>query len=125
MRLKSAFAVISVAMITVAMALGLASQAPAEAGCYRAIAVPLGCGGPPGPQVITHFVYYPQYYDAYYTATLLPDPYPAIYMPRGYWPRYQRPYAAYGRRYWAPRRWAGPVVAVPAPTPVPVGCCLK
>ena len=120
MRLNSALAVIGVAA-----ALGLASHAPAEAGCFRG--VPLGCGGypGPGPQGVTHFVYYPQYYDIYYTATLLPDPYPAIYMPRGYWPRYQRPYAAYGRRYWAPRRWAGPVVAVPAPNPVPVGCCLK
>jgi len=118
MRSKSALAVIGVAAL-----LGLANHTPAEANCYRG--VPFGCGGPawPGPQGVTHFVYYPQYYDTYYTATLLPDPYPAIYMPRGYWPRYQRPYAAYGRRYWMPRRWAGPVVAVPAP--VPVGCCLK
>ena len=47
-------------------------------------------------------------------------------LPLGYWPRYERPYAAYGRRYWAPRRWGrgccGPraVYAVPPPMPVPV-----
>jgi hypothetical protein len=115
MRLNSALAVVGSAL-----ALGMASQSPAEAGWCRG--APSGFCGPQG---VTHFVYYPQYYDIYYTASLLPDPYPAIYMPRGYWPRYQRPYAAYGRRYWAPRRWAGPVVAVPAPNPVPVGCCLK
>jgi hypothetical protein len=71
---------------------------------------------------VTHFVYYPQYYNIYYTMSFAPDPYPVVYMPRGYWNRYERPYARYGRRYWARR---APVVAVPAPTPVPVGCCMK
>ena len=125
MRLKSALAVISVAMITVAMALGLASQAPAEAGCYRAIAVPLGCGGPPGPQGITHFVYYPQYYDVYYTRdaaarSLSGDLHAA---------RVLAALPAPLRCLWTPLLGSaplgGPVVAVPAPTPVPVGCCLK
>ena len=116
MRLKSALAVISLAL-----AAGLASQDPAEAGWCRG---PAPCGLYPQGPAVTHFVYYPQYYDIYYTATLLPDPYPVVYMPRGYWPRYERPYAAYGRRYWAPRRCCGAaVVAVPAPRPVPVGCC--
>ena len=57
MRLNSALAVIGVAA-----ALGLASHTPAEANCFRG--VPVGCGGAwPGPQGVTHFVYYPQYYD--------------------------------------------------------------
>ena len=112
MQLKSALAAIGAAA-----ALGLASHTPAEAWCRG----PAPCGATvftPAPAV-THFVYYPQYFDIYYTATLLPDPYPAMYMPRGYWPRFERPYAAYGRRYWAPRACCNaPVVAVPAPHPV-------
>ena len=51
MRLKSTLAVISV--ISVAVALGLASQSPAEAGWCRA---PRGfCG----PQPVRHYIYYP------------------------------------------------------------------
>jgi len=112
----------ALAVISLALALGLASKSPAEAGWCRG-APPGYCGGPfVGVPAVTHFVYYPQYYDIYYSATLLPDPYPAMYMPRGYWPRYERPYAAYGRRYWAPRRMCcgAPVVAVPAPHPVAI-----
>jgi len=118
MRLKSAAAVIGLAL-----AVGLAAENPAEASWCRGMP-PGYCGGPfVAAPAVSHFVYYPQYYDIYYSATLLPDPYPAMYMPRGYWPRYERPYAAYGRRFWAPRRWCcgAPVVAVPPPRPVPVG----
>ena len=111
MRLKSTLAVISV--ISVAVALGLASQSPAEAGWCRA---PRGfCG----PQPVRHYIYYPQYQNIYYMAQFPTAPYPNVYIPRGYWPYYQRPYAWYGRGYWAPR-WNRAAYAVPAPIPVPV-----
>ena len=114
MQVKSALAAIGAAA-----ALGVASNSPAQAWCRGP--APCGTVFTPAPAV-THFVYYPQYFDIYYSATLLPDPYPAMYMPRGYWPRYERPYAAYGRRYWAPRRacCGMPVAVVPAPQPVPI-----
>ncbi len=114
MRVKSALALISVIA-----AFGVASPSSAEAGWCRRGA-PVGwCG----PQTVRHFVYYPQYRNVYYMATFGPDPYPYVYMPRGYWPRYERPYWRYGRRYWRRRRWAR-YYAVPAPRPVPVyGCC--
>jgi len=118
MRVKSVLAVIGVAV-----ALGLASQTPAEACCRRA---PTGWWG---PQPVRHYVYYPNYYNVYYMATFAPDPYPYVYIPRGYWPRYQRPYARYGRRYWSGRRSLGccggaaAYYVVPQPIPVPVGGC--
>jgi len=91
MRLKSALAAISIAV-----ALGLASQGSAEAGWCRG--APRGwCG----PQPVRHFLYFPNYYNVYYMATFAPDPYPYAYMPYGYWPRYQRPYSRYARRYWS------------------------
>jgi len=119
MRLKSTLAVVGIAI-----AFGLASQTPAEACCRR--------GGWWGPQPVRHYVYYPNYYNIYTMATFGPDPYPYVYIPRGYWPRYQRPYASYGRRYWRGRRsWgccggrpaAYYVVPQPIPVPVGVGCC--
>ncbi len=96
MRVKSALAVISVVV-----AFGLASHSPAEAGWCRRGAPPGWCG----PQTVRHYVYYPNYRNVYYMATFAPDPYPYVYVPRGYWPRYERPYWRYGRRYWcaAPR----------------------
>lgn len=124
MRVKSALAVMGVAV-----AFGLASHAPAEAGGW--------CWGPsPGPcdrAAVRDYIYpQPQYRNMYYMATFAPDPYPYVYIPRGYWPRYRRPYGRYGRRYW--RRWrrsarrlglgccGAPVYAVPRPVPVPVDC---
>jgi hypothetical protein len=115
------------AAVGIAAASSLISQAPAEAGW---------CWGPnPGPcnrGVVVHNIYYPNYYNVYYMATFAPDPYPYVYVPRGYWPRYERPYRRYARRYWAPRRYWGPrwggccapaayyAYPVPAPMPVPV-----
>jgi hypothetical protein len=118
MRLKSTLAVIGVAV-----ALGVSSLAPAEAGwCRRA--------GWCGPETVSHYVYYPNYYNVYYMATFAPDPVPYVYVPRGYWPRYERPYARYGRRYWNGRRSWGccggrpaAYYVVPQPIPVPVGGC--
>jgi hypothetical protein len=115
MRLKSTLAVVAAVVV-----LAATSQAPAEACCRR---------GPPagwwGPAPVTHYIYTPNYYNVYYMATFAPDPYPLPYLPLGYWPRYERPYAAYGRRYWARRGWGGCCMAraypVPAPYPVPVG----
>lgn len=84
MRFKSALA-----GIAIAATLGLAGPAPAEAGWYR--------GGPPAGwgvvQPVQHWVYYPQYQNVYYMATIAPYPYPLVYLPRGYW---ERPY------YYAP-----------------------
>ncbi len=119
MRLKSTLAVIGVAV-----ALGLVFTSSAEACCRR---------GPPagwwGPQPVRHYVYYPNYYNVYYMATFAPDPVPYVYVPNGYWPRYERPYARYRSRYWNCRvGWGccngGPAAyyAVPQPVPVPVGC---
>jgi hypothetical protein len=119
MRLKS-----TLAALGLAVAFGLAMSSTAEACCRR--------GPPPGwwgPQPVSHFVYYPRYYNAYYLATFPPSPTPYVYMPLGYWPRYERPYWRYHRRYWARRPrgcCAAPVYAVPQPVPVPVvtgGCC--
>ena len=110
MRLKRLLAVISVAAT-----LGLATQAPAEAGGW--------CRGAPagwcGPQPVSHFIYYPQYTNVYYWATIAPDPGAYAYMPRGYYARYDRPYARYARRFWAPRRDYVPVY----PVPVAAACC--
>ena len=115
MKVKSALAVLAIAA-----ALGMASQA-AEACCRR---------GPPvgwwGPKPGSHYIYSPQYYNVYYMAQFAPDPVPLVYLPAGYWPYYQRPYAAYGRRYWW-RRGGGccaarAAYAVPAPVYVPSGC---
>jgi hypothetical protein len=111
MQVKSALAAISVAA-----ALSLTVQAPVEAGWCR--------GAPVGfcrPAPVRHWIWSPNYYNVYYMATFAPDPYPYVYMPRGYWGYYDRPYARYGRRYWAPR-WAR-AYPVPAPVPVPVGGC--
>jgi hypothetical protein len=114
MQVKSALAVLAVATAMLA-----ASQA-AEACCRR---------GPPvgwwGPAPVTHYIYTPQYYNVYYMATFAPDPYPLVYAPLGYWPYYERPYAAYGRRYWW-RRWGRgccaprAAYAMPAPVAVPL-----
>jgi hypothetical protein len=113
-------------LISLAVALGMASQTSAEAGWCRG--APRGwCG----PQPVRHWVYYPNYYNVYYMATFAPDPYPYVYVPRGYWPRYERPYARYGRRYWYGRRtWgccggAAAYYVVPQPVPVPVGGCYR
>lgn len=123
MRLKRSLAAMGVAVV-----FGLASHGSAEAGGF--------CWGPnPGPcdrGVVSHRIYAPQYRNVYYMAQIAPDPYPQVYVPRGYWPRYRRPYARYNRRFW--RRYrrsarrlgigccAPPVYAVPAPIPVPVDC---
>jgi hypothetical protein len=114
MRVKSALGLISIIA-----AVGLITPSAADAGwCHRR--APVGwCG----PQRVTHYVYYPQYRNVYYMATFAPDPYPYVYVPRGYWPRYERPYWRYGRRYWAPRR--ARYYPVPAPIPVPVGGCCR
>jgi len=114
MRVKSALGLISIIA-----AVGLITPSAADAGwCHRR--APVGwCG----PQRVTHYVYYPQYRNVYYMATFAPDPYPVVYVPRGYWPRYERPYWRYGRRYWAPRR--ARYYPVPAPIPVPVGGCCR
>ncbi len=112
MRGKSVLAVISVAA-----AFGMASPGSAEAGWCAF--------GWCGPQPVQRFVYYPQYNNYFYVATFGPDPYPHpyVYVPRGYWPRYERPYRRYGRRFWR-RRNARYFYAVPPPMPVPVeGCC--
>lgn len=115
MRLKSTLAALGLAVV-----FGLASQTTAEACCRRA-PPPAGWWGPPA---VSHFVYYPRYYNVYNLATFPPNPEPYAYMPYGYWPRYERPYRRYARRYW--RRRAGCCAArayypVPAPMPVPVG----
>jgi len=120
MRLKS-----TLAAGVIAVALCLSGQAPAEAGWCRG--APRGwCG----PQTVRHYVYYPNYYNVYYMATFAPDPVPYVYVPRGYWPRYRRPYARYGKRYWNRRRAWGccggrpaAYYVVPQPIPVPVGGC--
>lgn len=114
MRVKSALAVIGIAIAS-----SLVLEAPAEARGCRGL---FGgwCGG---PQVVRHNVYYRNYYDVYYMAEFAPSPYPVVYVPRGYWPRYQRPYAAYARPYWGPRRWrdcCNPVAYYPVPPPQPV-----
>jgi hypothetical protein len=121
MRLKS-----TLALIGLAVAFGLAGNAPASAGGCR------GWGGPCGAPVVRHHLYYPNYYNVYYAATFAPDPYPYVYVPRGYWPRYERPYRRYARRYWSGVRTMGCcdrsratayyAYPVPAPVPVPVGC---
>jgi len=114
MQVRSLLAVTGLALV-----LGLASQKPAEAGGCRGY-------GPCGPPVVNHYVYYPWYQNnVYYMATFGGDPYPYVYVPRGYWPRYSRPYGRYARRYWARRRWGGCCAGaayypVPAPMPVPV-----
>jgi hypothetical protein len=114
MRVKSALALISVAV-----AFGLAGQSSAEAGWCRRGAPPGWCG----PEPVSHYVYYPYYRNSYYYMTTFApyDPYPSVYVPRGYWPRYDRPFWRFGRRFWWPRR--ARYYAVPAPMPVPVGCC--
>ena len=118
MRVKSALAVISLAA-----AIGLTSIGPAEARWCRRGAPAGWCG----PQPVRHFVYYPQYRNTYSVATFGPDPYPYVYMPRGSWPHYQRPYWRYWRRAWTPRRdsyyYVPAAAPVPAPMPVPVGSC--
>jgi len=108
------------AVISITAAFGLASQTSAEAGWCRG--APRGwCG----PQTVRHYVYYPQYYNVYYMATFAPDPYPYVYVPRGYWPRYDRPYSRYGRRYWD-RGWGrARAYYVPQPYYVPVGGCYR
>jgi len=111
MRVKSALGLISIVA-----AFGLVAPGAAEAGWCRRGAPAGWCG----PQTVRHYVYYPQYRNVYYMATFAPDPYPYVYVPRGYWPRYERPYSRYGRRYWRPRR--ARYYAVPAPIPVPVDC---
>ena len=98
MSFKSAVAAAGIA-VAVSMTPGLPGTPSAEAGW--------GCRGPAGwcgPQPVRHFLYFPNYYNTYYMATFAPDPYPYVYMPRGYWPRYERPYSRYQRRYWTPRR---------------------
>jgi len=116
MRVKNAVAVISVAI-----AIGLTSHSPAEAGrCRRA--PPGWCG----PAAVAHYLYYPGYYNAYYPAPMVgPDPYPYPYMPRGYWSRNDNPFWSYPAAYWYPN-WAPNrprYYAVPGPMPVPVGGC--
>jgi hypothetical protein len=115
MQVKSALVAIGIAAVS-----SLVWQTAAEAGRCRG-----ALRGWCGPQPVRHYVYYPNQYNVYYMATFAPNPYPQVYVPRGYWPRYRRPYARYGRPYWAPRRWmncCNPVAyyPVPAPQPVPV-----
>jgi hypothetical protein len=114
MRLTSFFAVIGVAVL-----IGVAAPAPAEAEWCRA---PRGsfCG----PAPVSHFIYYPRYSNVYQWATLVPYPGAYAYMPRGYYDRYYRPYGQYARRWWAPRRRYAyaPVVVAPVVAPAP-GCC--
>jgi len=111
MRVKSALGLVSVVA-----AFGLVTPSAAEAGwCRRA--------GFCGPQPVRHYIYYPQYRNTYYMANFAPQPYPSVYIPRGYWPRYERPYYVYGRRAWTPRRESYYVVPEPMPVPVERGCC--
>ena len=114
MRLKTLFAAGGVAVL-----IGLATSAPAEAGSWCRGAPPGWCGSQP----VSHFIYYPRYSNVYYWATLAPYPGAYRYMPAGYDARYNRPYGQYARRYWAPRRvYAPAVVAYPVAAPAP-GCC--
>ena len=114
MRLKTLFAAGGVAVL-----MGLATSAPAEAGGWCRGAPPGWCGSQP----VSHFIYYPRYSNVYYWATLAPYPGAYRYMPAGYDARYNRPYGQYARRYWAPRRvYAPAVVAYPVAAPAP-GCC--
>lgn len=115
MRLQSFLAVAGIAV-----AIGASASSPAGAEWCR---VPRGsfCG----PAPVSHFIYYPNYSNVYYWATLVPYPGAYPYMPRGYYDRYYRPYGQYARRWWAPRRayaYAPAVAAYPVAAPPPA-CC--